>query len=407
MAGRSGNAGAQAVSRALRVLSISTLYPNDLSPGFGIFVERQMQALVMRGDVEVEMWNPIGLPPWPLSQHPRYCHLRGLAAEESRGAITVFRPRFRLFPGIGGRFNAAAIARAVLAQVRARHDARAYDLVDAQFFFPDGPAAALVAKALGLPLSITARGTDIHLWGAKSHAQPQMLLAADQAAGMVAVSQALKQDMAALGMAADKISVRYTGLDHALFRVQPRAEARAAVSDIVSADGPLIVTVGNLIPLKGQNLVIEALASFPEAQLVLAGKGPEEASLRTLAKRLGVADRVHLPGSIAPARLAQLLSAANAMVLPSEREGLANAWVEALACGTPLVITDVGGAREVVKDPSAGRIVERKAEAIISAVRELLANPPAQAEVAAHAARYSWDGNAAEMSSFFHRIAGK
>ncbi len=395
------------MSRPLRVLSISTLFPNALSPGFGIFVERQMQALAARGDVEIEMWNPLGMPPFPLALHPRYRQLRNIAARESRGAIEVYRPRFHLLPIIGGRFNAAAIARSVLAQVRARHAARPYDLVDAQFFFPDGPAAALVAKALCLPLSITARGSDIHLWGAKPYALQQMLRAADQAAGMVAVSQALKQDMAALGMAADKIGVRYTGLNHALFKVQPRGEARAAITDIVSGDGPLIATVGNLIPLKGQDLVIEALANLPGVQLVLAGKGQEEASLRALAKRLGVESRVHLPGSIAPERLALLLSAADAMVLPSEREGLANAWIEALACGTPLVITDVGGAREVVKAPSAGRIVARDAPAIATAVQDLLVYSPAQAEVAAHAAGYSWEANAAEMSAWFHRIVGQ
>jgi teichuronic acid biosynthesis glycosyltransferase TuaC len=107
-----------------------------------------------------------------------------------------------------------------------------------------------------------------------------------------------------------------------------------------------------------------------------------------------------------PDRLAVLLAAADAMVLVSEREGLANAWVEALACGTPLVISDVGGAREVVTSASAGRIVERSSAAVVAGVRDLLANRPSQAEAAAHAERFSWDENAAQLAAYYARIAG-
>ena len=104
--------------------------------------------------------------------------------------------------------------------------------------------------------------------------------------------------------------------------------------------------------------------------------------------------------------MALVLSAADALVLPSEREGLANVWIEALACGTPLVITEVGGAREVVTSPNAGRLVERVPAAIAAGVRELLANPPARGEVAAHAARFSWEENAAKLAAHYQRIVG-
>jgi glycosyltransferase involved in cell wall biosynthesis len=88
-----------------------------------------------------------------------------------------------------------------------------------------------------------------------------------------------------------------------------------------------------------------------------------------------------------------LFAAADVMALPSASEGLANVWVEATACGTPIVIADIGGAREVVESPSAGRIVERTPAAIAAAINELLANPPAQAEVAKAAAKFTWARN--------------
>ena len=390
----------------LRVLSLSTLYPNDNSPGFGIFVERQMEATARSGDTQVVVINPIGLPPWPLSLHKRYRALRGLPAEEIRKGVRVLRPRYRLLPAVGGRLNPGAIARALLPLARRLHAEAPFDAVDAQFFWPDGPAAARIARTFGLPLSIKARGSDILLWGAKAYARRAMLAAAGQAAGLLSVSEALKRDMAALGMPADKIAVHYTGLDHALFRPLPRDAARALVTELLPGEGPLLVGIGNLIPLKGHHLAIQALTELPGVRLVIAGRGPEEQTLRAVAERLGLAERVALPGSIPPDVLAVLLNAADAMVLPSEREGLANAWIEALACGAPLVIADAGGAREVVRDASAGRIVEPNPAGIAAGVRELLANPPSPAAVAAHAARFSWEENAAQLAAHWHRIAG-
>ena len=105
--------------------------------------------------------------------------------------------------------------------------------------------------------------------------------------------------------------------------------------------------------------------------------------------------------------LPALLSAADAMVLPSASEGLANAWIEALACGTPLIISDVGGAREVVTGPEAGRLVAREAGAIAAAVRELLADPASPEAVAASAARFSWASHAAALASYYESLLAR
>lgn len=391
----------------LRVLSLSTLFPSAARPGFGLFVARQAQALAARGDVELAVIHPIALAPQPFDRFINSADERALPAMAQDWGVEVHYPRFRTLPRFGVRWNPALIARTVLPLARRLHAERPFAVVDAQFFYPDGPAAARVAEALGLPLSIKARGSDIHLWGARPFARKQMLAAARQAGGLLAVSDALRADMIALGMPAEKIAVHYTGLNGALFHAVPRAEARARLGEWGAGDGPLLASVGNLIPLKGQHLVIQALAQLPDARLVIAGKGPEEQNLRDQAAGMGLAERVIVAGSVAPERIALLLSAADAMVLPSEREGLANAWVEALACGAPLVITDVGGAREVVCSHDAGRIVDRTPPAIAAGIRDLLANPPTKAAVAAQASRFSWDANAAQLATHFHRLAGK
>lgn len=392
----------------MRVLSLSTLYPNPARAGLGQFVASSLQAVARRGDVELTLVNPIGLPPWPLSRHADYAGLDRLPEETNEGGLTVYRPRFRLYPRIGGDSNPERVAKAVMPLVRRLHADRPFDLVDAQFFFPDGPAAALIAAELALPFSIKARGADIHHWGERPAARRQIMAAARQAAGLLAVSRALKRDMAALGMPEERIRVHYTGIGHARFTPMPRGPARDSIADLgVGSEGALLVSTGALIGRKGQGLAIEALALLEDvpAHLALAGKGPDEAALRRLADRLGVAQRVHFLGQVSHDRLPQLLSAADALVLPSASEGIANAWIEALACGTPIVVPDVGGAREIVTDRSAGRIAAREPEAIGEAVRDLVLNPPAQAAVAANAARFSWEANAAELVAYWKALA--
>ncbi|MBW8754294.1 MAG: glycosyltransferase [Sphingomonadales bacterium] len=370
-----------------------------------------MRAVATTDEVDLTMVNPVGLPPWPLSRSERYRKLEETPPQSDCEGIPVLHPHFRLIPKLGGDTNPARIARALLPLARRLHAEQSFDLVDAQFFFPDGPAAAIVARALGLPLSIKARGSDIHFWGQRPRGLAQMLQAAGQAAGLLAVSQALRRDMIALGMPESRIAVHYTGLDRERFHPMERKAARALVSAIpeldIWAEGPLLVTPGSLIAIKGQRLAIAALEQLPEFHLALAGLGEDEAALRQLARERGVADRVQFLGQVSHDLLPQLFSAADAVVLPSEREGLANVWVEALACGAPLVIPDIGGAREVVRDASAGRIAARDPAAIAEAVRELLGDPPSQEAVAANAERFSWEANATELIEFWRRLAAR
>ena len=383
----------------LRVLSIATLFPDAARPNFGLFVEKSLRALSAQPGIDLIIVAPVGLPPFPLSLHKRYRALRNLPQREQWNGLTILRPRFTLIPRVGARFNPASIARAILPIVRGR----TFDVVDAQFFYPDGPAAMQVAKALGLPFSIKARGADISHFGHDPATAPQLLAAADRAAGLLAVSDAMRGEMAAIGIPPAKIAVHYTGIDKDRFSPGDRTEARAALG---IDDAPAILTVGALIPRKGQALVIEALPALPDVHYWLAGAGEEESSYRKLAERLGVERRVHFMGPVANADLPQLYRAADVVVMPSVSEGLANAWVEALACGTPIVISDAGGAAELVTSPIAGRIAQRTPEAIAEAVQAILANPPTPSDVAATLDdRFDWDRNGRELAEHLRRCA--
>ncbi|WP_338114881.1 glycosyltransferase [Novosphingobium olei] len=388
-----------------RLLSISTLYPAPQRPGFGRFVARQMQALASRGDWDVTVINPVGLPPVKLQ---RYARLADIPLEEHVDGVAVHHPRFTLIPGLSAPFNPALIAHAILPLARRLHAMQPFDMVDAQFFFPDGPVARRVARALDLPFAIKARGSDVHYWGKRRLALRQMRRAANEARAVLAVSAALGQDMQVLGLAPRGVEVHYTGLDHERFKPVARAAARQLASAIpelgIWSQGRMIACVGALLKIKGQDIAIRALRHLPEdVRLVLAGEGPELDALRALTRQCGLEQRVQFLGSVGHEAMPVLLSAADAMVLPSEREGLANAWIEALACGTPVVIPDIGGAREVVSAPAAGRIVERTPEDIARGVSELLEDPPAQDDVAAYAARFSWSANAEALNRIYRR----
>lgn len=390
------------------VLALSTLYPNPVNPRFGTFVARSMEALAKRGDWRVTLVNPIGLPPLALG---RYRPLADLPAVSVEGGITIHRPRFTLIPRIGARRNAAAIAAAVLPLAKRIHAETPVDVIDAQFFFPDGPAAAQIAGALGLPLSIKARGSDITLWGKEGFARRQMLDAAAAATGLLAVSEDLAGQMAALGMDRGKITVHYTGLDRDRFRPFDHPQLRRQLSEelgfALPDKAPLLACVGALIERKGQAIAIAALKAIPEARLILIGKGEDEARLRALAASEGLAERVYFAGSIDHDLLPLILSASDAMVLPTVSEGLANAWVEALACGTPVVTSDVGGARELINSDTAGRLVPRTPEAVAAAVNDIHAAPPPREVVAALTESFSWDANAAALAAHYERLVGE
>jgi glycosyltransferase involved in cell wall biosynthesis len=209
--------------------------------------------------------------------------------------------------------------------------------------------------------------------------------------------------MIALGIPGEKIRVHHTGVDQAKFRPRERLAAKAALG----VEGPLAVSVGYLIPRKGQSFLIEAMAALPGVTLLIAGDGPDRKMLAGRISALGLGERVRLIGAQPHDALPALLAAADAMALPSSSEGLANVWVEALACGTPIVITDVGGARELVDRPAAGRLVARTAEAIAEGIRAVLADPRPADEVAEAARRFTWEANRDALYEHLKGLVGR
>jgi glycosyltransferase involved in cell wall biosynthesis len=371
----------------LRVLTLSTLFPDASRPNFGVFVEKQTLGLAAHPDVDLRVVAPVGLPPFPLSRLARYAPLGALPRQERWKGLEVHRPRFANLPLTNGRWHAPLLERRLVPLLTHIRRDFPFDVIDAEFFFPDGPAAVALGRRFGVPVSMKARGADIHHWGTAPATAAQVQAAGRTADGVLAVSQAMADDMVALGM--PRPAVHSTGIDRSRFGTLTRAAAKAQLG----VQGPLVVSLGALIPRKGHEIVADAVAGLPGVTLWIVGEGPERPRLEAQIAGSGAGDRIRLLGAVPHEETATVLAAADVMALASSSEGLANAWVEALASGTPIVIPDAGGAREVVTTSAAGRIVARDPAAFAGAITDVLADAPHADEVRAAAARFSWEAN--------------
>jgi glycosyltransferase involved in cell wall biosynthesis len=389
----------------IRTLLFSTLYPSSVRPSHGIFVETRLRHLLASGEVETRVVAPV---PWFPFKHQRfgeYARHAAVPRVEERNGIRVEHPRYLLLPKVGMNSAPYTLARTGLAAAK-RLIAEGYDfdLIDAHYFYPDGVAATFIGKALDKPVVITARGTDINLIPQYPKPKQMILQAAADCAAMITVCAALKDAIVGLGGTAQKIVALRNGVDLQLFQPEDKAQARAAFG---ISDKFAIASVGHLIERKGHHLVIEALAQIPDAELYLAGGGEEEARLRALAEQLGVTQRVHFLGAMPQAKLRTLYSAVDCLVLASSREGWANVLLEAMACGTPVVATNVWGTPEVVASPEAGVLMdERSAGGIVRGVARLRDALPARSATRAYAEQFGWQPTTDGQLALFRRVLG-
>ncbi len=388
----------------MRILLFSRLYPNARQPYHGIFVENRLRHLLAMSGYEARVLAPVPWAPPLIDRLPRYRGFRGVPREEVRHGIRIDHPRYGVIPKVGmnvAPFLLYAAARRALR--RMLRDGDRFDLIDAHYFYPDGVAAALLAREFRLPFTVTGRGTDLNL--IPRYRGPRALIrrAASHASGLITVCAALADDLAALGVARERVTVLRNGVDLAAFHHD--AAGAAALRDRLGLEPPVYASVGHLIARKAHHLAIEALAELGSGSLLIAGKGEEEKRLRARAAALGLADRVHFLGGVPHEDLKAVYSAADLLFLASTREGWPNVLLEALACGTPVVATAVNGSPEVVRQPVAGEIVaERSGAALAAAARRVLERGAGRQQVRAYAEGFSWDETSRGQMALFERI---
>jgi teichuronic acid biosynthesis glycosyltransferase TuaC len=361
--------------------------------------------LLSSGQVEARVVAPV---PWFPFRHRcfgQYGAFARTVRQEVRAGITVLHPAYMVLPKIGmslAPFLLAARAIPVIRKlIREGYD---FDLIDAHYFYPDGVAAVLLGRFFNKPVVITARGSDISL--IPQFAVPRRLIqwAIRRADAMITVCEALRQELIELGAAPEQVTTLRNGVDLELFHPSDRALQRQRLG----MQGYTLLSVGNLIPVKGHDLVIQALVQLPEVRLVIAGGGPEWEKLAQLAQRLGVAERVTFTGVLTQAELVAYYGAADALVLASSREGWANVLLEAMACGTPVIATRVWGTPEVVAERRAGILMQaRSSVSLVAAVRQLQQDGPDRADTRRYAEGFDWAATTQGQLRLFRSVLKK
>ena len=380
----------------MKILTFSTLFPNTEKPGHGIFVETRLRHLVASGRVESRVVAPI---PWFPSTNPRfgaYARFARAPRHEVRHGLQVAHPRYLVLPKVGMNLAPALLAQAARPAIaRMIDEGYDFDLIDAHYFYPDGVAAAMLGRYFNKPLVITARGSDITLFPHYALPRRMIMWAAKRADAVITVCNALRDEVVALGVDAQRVVSLRNGVDLELFRPTERSP-----NDMFT-----LLAVGHLVPVKAQDLIIGALTLLPGVRLVLAGDGPDRAKLENLARELKVADRVTFLGAVPQAQLRGHYGAADALVLSSSREGWANVLLEAMACGTPVVASRVYGTPEVVAAPEAGVLMaERTYQGVADAVNALRASYPDRGATRRYAERFSWDDTTEGQLRLFDEV---
>ncbi len=400
----------------MRVLTYTTLFPNEANPLHALFVRARVAAVASRCShlrvVAPVPWFPrlpFGLP----TRWERYRRYAQVPHRERQGRLWVDHPRFPTLPGIGKGFDGHLLEGATRGHVRRLHAREGFDLIDAHWAYPDGFAAVRIGRRLGVPVVLTVRGDDLSSMPEDPRRRPRIVAALEGATRIVAVCSALRDAAIALGAPPERVTVIGNGIDLSHFHPIDRQIARRRLG--LPEGGRMLLSVGHLCERKGFHLLIEAVGKLAaggmrDLFLVIVGGGGEEGDVSGILARMARAlppGTVRLVGPKPPEELSLWYSAADLFCLASAREGWANVLLEALACGTPVVGTNVWGIPEVISSPKLGILRERTPQALAEGIALALSRPWSREDLVRHAQGRSWDVVAGEVVSLFREVLGE
>lgn len=373
----------------INLLVITSLFPNCKQYRHGIFVETKLKKILATGAANAVVIAPVPWFPVKSKYFSRYSIYADVPGTDIRDGIKVYYPRYLVVPKIGMMITPFFMAFSILLTVlKVKKSGYKYDLIDAHYFYPDGVAASIVSKIFNVPLVISALGSDINVITNFFIPKKMILWAAKKAAGSITVSNALKIKMCDIGAVPEKVNVLRNGVDLELFTPLNREKLR----EKYNLKKKTLISVGNLIELKGHDLIINSLLELPECELLIVGGGELEGSLKELVKKNKLEDRVYFMGIVKQEQLAELFNASDIMVLASSREGWANVLLESMACGTTVAATAVGGTPEVIQSEYAGLLIkERTTKCIAETTRSLLESNRDRQKTREYAELFSWD----------------
>ncbi len=405
----------------MNLLFISNLYPDESTRYRGLDnavlltylapLCESIRAIALRPTPDPRLWR---LDPFSQS------HWR------PRPEDAAFHPLYLPVPYIpkaGGFFNDHLIRRRLTPLLARLEKDFPFDTLLASWVFPDGCAVSALAAARKLPAVLIAQGSDIHQYLQSPPRRRKILRALAQSQGLITRSARLATLCEQAGADPAKLHPVYNGVDLEIFHpAEPQNLPALRKSLDLPERAPLILFVGNFLPVKNPHLLLQAFADLaalpsPSAEpphLLLIGSGPLQKALETEAGSRGLRERVHFLGRKEPAQVADYMRAADCLALSSHNEGVPNVILESFASGLPLVSTDVGGIHEVCPEDEALAPVVRLVKpddppAFSKALAQVLQerqNTSLRHALAAHGRGYAWQNTARRYREILQNVPG-
>ncbi len=342
--------------------------------------------------------------PWRYGRPLGRARSSEIAHHEVMDGLAIHHPRFVTLPGLAP-LNVGLMGASLLPQLlRRRLQGRTYDVILGAYAYPDGCAAVVLAKALGLPVVVKCHGSDLNRVPQQAILRSQLSALLPRADRVVVVSKKLGKTAQELGVPESKIDLVYNGIDRERFCIRDRAEARDRLS--LPKDAPIVLYVGTLAEHKGAQDLLDAAAQLaqqrPEVRIAFIGDGP-------LADTVAQAQpNIIALGRKDHAEVAAYMNACDLLCLPSWDEGMPNVVREAHASGRPVVATDVGGIPEAVHQEGLGRLVPvRDPGCLVQAlIAQIDAPAVAPERIAALAEVPTWPQSAEALHGSLIRAVG-
>ena len=368
----------------MKILIITNLYPLPWEPNRATYNKQQFAYLAKSQDVFILV--PIAWPAY-------FKHRKEIKNNQQN---LRYIPYFYT-PKIGRRLYSWFMFISLFLSSYRWMKALNVDCLLASWAYPDGVAASKIAKLLKVPFYLKVHGSDINIYSECASRSSQIISAANSSKGILSVSKALKKKMIVMGINKDLIKVIYNGIDSRLFYYEENKIAK----------GTNLLFIGNLKKAKG---VVELIDSFINLQkdyadltLTYAGDGDMMGVLRKKVEQNSLQKKVKLLGNVDHHQLPELVKKATFVVLPSYNEGVPNVILEAMACGTPVVATAVGGIPEVVSEGFSGVLIDSPTIADVQeGIVKALNHSWDKAAIAKSAEQFDWNRNVAEVEKMLN-----
>jgi len=399
----------------MNLIVLSHMYPNRSFSNSGIFVQEQVNALRKKIDGDITVISPVPWAPKILWFRDKWKKYGQVEKQRAEGRVNCCFPRFFCLPGglffpLQGFFVYLSARRLIK---RLINGPNGQTVLHAHMVLPDGLAAILLKKKFQLPVVCTAHGSDVNIYPFANPLNMRLtrlvLVGVDAVA---AVSNNLKEAIEKLTGAVKDASVIHNGVDLNKFKPISKEHAKEVLG--VAPNDKIVLFTGNLIKLKCVDILIKAFCrlkkNLPQERLklFLIGDGPQKNNLASLARILKLEDDVIFLGEKPHEEIPRWLNLADVFVLPSASEGFPTIIVEAMACGVPIVATNIGGVPEAISDGNTGILTApNDVDSMIKAIARCIMDEEfvgsIKKQAIEKAKEFNWDTNAGAYTNLYEK----